>query len=73
MCLAPNSLNNTEVWQRLAAGERLLASGARGATVVFAHSRPWNVTKDGQSLLGSLQGARRASPGGGVQLINLWL
>lgn len=51
--LAPNSLSNAEAWQRLAVGERLLASGARGAAVAFAHSRLWNVTEDGQSLLGS--------------------
>ncbi|PXB85402.1 carbon-nitrogen hydrolase family protein, partial [Pseudomonas aeruginosa] len=71
--LAPNSLSNAEAWQRLAVGERLLASGARGAAVAFAHSRLWNVTEDGQSLLGSSQGMRQANPGGGAQLVNLWL
>lgn len=71
--LAPNSLSNAEAWQRLAVGERLLASGARGAAVAFAHSRLWNVTEDGQSLLGSPQGMRQANPGGGAQLVNLWL
>ncbi|MBF3018445.1 carbon-nitrogen hydrolase family protein, partial [Pseudomonas aeruginosa] len=48
-------------------------SGARGAAVAFAHSRLWNVTEDGQSLLGSSQGMRQANPGGGAQLVNLWL
>lgn len=71
--LAPNSLSNAEAWQHLAVGERLLASGARGAAVAFAHSRLWNVTEDGQSLLGSSQGMRQANPGGGAQLVNLWL
>lgn len=33
----------------------------------------WNVTEDGQSLLGSSQGMRQANPGGGAQLVNLWL
>lgn len=71
--LAPNSLSNAEAWQRLAVGERLLASGARGAAVAFAHSRLWNAVEDGQSLLGSPQGMRQANPGGGAQLVNLWL
>ncbi|HBP6604212.1 TPA: helix-turn-helix domain-containing protein [Pseudomonas aeruginosa] len=63
--LAPNSLSNAEAWQRLAVGERLLASGARGGAVAFAHSRLWNVTEDGQSLLEQygLDQRRLAEPG----------